>query len=191
MTRFHIILLTVAISLDTVALMIVEGSMYHAIKIRDLIKQSLFISVWQTLGFIGGNWLMIWLVERGFNINSTQLNNWHQIISFLIFLFLGFLMLKRGLKTEYINEKREQEMSYRQTFHIAITSGIDALFAGAGISFLQVDTSFMSVSILWISILSVIIGKYIGYWFGYEEKSKVYILSGVIFVTSAVYILVN
>jgi len=55
MAVLQTILFTFAISLDTLALMIVEGSMYREIKRIDLAKQSIFIGLWQTLGFLLGS----------------------------------------------------------------------------------------------------------------------------------------
>jgi len=191
MTVIQTILFTFAISLDTLALMIVEGSMYREIKRIDLAKQSIFIGLWQTLGFLLGSRTLAWLIREGTENFLPLSYRLYLSISIIIFVGLGLLMLRRGLKSDNIIERRRESVEFEKIFAIAVITSIDALFAGLALSFSGIRISYVAFLIFIVSMLSVILGLFIGHRLGYKVKSNAYILSGVIFLAFGTHILLR
>jgi len=189
MISVRTILFALAISLDSLALMIVEGSMYRVIKRNDVVKQSIFVGLWQTLGFLLGSRTISWIIREGVTNYFPYSRGLYLFISFIIFVGLGVSMLKRGLKTDNIVEQRRESLNFEKIFAIAIITSVDALFAGLGLSFSGISISYVAFIILIVSTLSVIIGLFIGHRLGYKLKSNAYILSGIIFLTFGTHIL--
>lgn len=190
MTRLQVILLAFAISLDSLALSIVDGAMLPKIKQSEILKIALFIGSWQTLSFmIGHNLIPISIYIGIVDYFSVSIFA-YRILSFAIFISLGLMMLRKGLKTEYINEERQPFIKQKRMVKIAIFTSIDSFIAGIGLYFTGtlITTEFIPIFI--ISVLSVIAGIYIGYWFGYEQKPKAYRMGSIIFFVFATNVLI-
>jgi len=100
-------------------------------------------------------------------------------------------MLRRGLKSGNIVERRRESVDFKKIFVIAVITSIDALFAGLALSFSGIRISYIAFLIFVVSMLSVILGLFIGHRLGYKVKSNAYILSGVIFLAFGTHILLR
>lgn len=189
MTDLQVTLLAFAASLVSLALMTVQGAMFPKIRQRELLKIGLFTGSWQVLGFLLGHRLIPIATLLG--VNSIQLFSdlSFRILSFVIFSGLGLLMIQRASTKEYINEQRQYSVEFKQIVMITFLSSISSFLAGLGLFFTGTQLGAELIIIYIISILSVITGVYIGYWFGYEQKPKVFTMSGVIFLVSATSVL--
>lgn len=185
MTILQLVLLSIAISLDTLALMTVEGSMYQWIKQKDLAKTSLFIGSAQALGFLLGNQVLAQWIMESVDEFVTLPYRLYLLFSLVIFIGLGLIMFYRGIRSDYILEQRRERLIKKNIYRISAMTSIDALIAGLGLSFTGISPTLMFLFVLIISILSVVVGMYLGYWLGYEQKSKAYLLSSVIFFVFA------
>lgn len=189
MTGLQTILFAFGISLDSLGIMILEGSMYREIKQKDLAKQSLLIGLWQAIGFLIGNRLVTRLLREGIESNLHLSYNSYLFISFVIFVGLGIWMLSKGLRSNVVLERRRESVNLKRTLGLAMITSVDALVAGLALSFSGIRFSSLFVVIFLVSILSVITGLYIGHLLGYKYKSNAHILSGIIFLSFAIYIL--
>jgi putative Mn2+ efflux pump MntP len=190
MTNLQVALMAFAISLDSLGLMIVEGAMAPEVQYKELLKVSLFVGGWQTLAFLIGNSIYPFVLSTGVPVHRVIPLTTLRILAFIIFIGLGAIMLRRGFKLEYIDERRQPFIQAKKIIMITIISCIDALLAGIGLSFAQIEITSQFYIILIISFLSVIAGVYIGYWFGYEEKPNAYRLSSIIYFVMGVSIVV-
>lgn len=191
MTYGQMVLLAFAISLDSLALMIVEGAMAPKIRYNELLKAGLLIGGWQTLAISLGNSLYPLALKMGINIQSFVPRISLRVLAGLLFIGLGVLMLKRGWKMEYINEQRQNHLDADRVFIIALITGIDAFVTGIGLSFIQQNVTTEFFVIFLISFLSVIIGIYIGYLFGYEDKHNAHRLSSIIYFVAAASLIIR
>lgn len=189
MIGLQTILFAFGISLDSLGIMILEGSMYREIKQKDLAKQSLLIGLWQAIGFLIGNRLVTRLLREGIESNLHLSYNSYLFISFVIFVGLGIWMLSKGLRSNVVLERRRESVNLKRTLGLAMITSVDALVAGLALSFSGIRLSSLFVVIFLVSILSVITGLYIGHLLGYKYKSNAHILSGIIFLSFAIYIL--
>lgn len=189
MIGLQTILFAFGISLDSLGIMILEGSMYREIKQKDLAKQSLLIGLWQAIGFLIGNRLVTRLLREDIESNLHLSYNSYLFISFVIFVGLGIWMLSKGLRSNVVLERRRESVNLKRTLGLAMITSVDALVAGLALSFSGIRLSSLFVVIFLVSILSVITGLYIGHLLGYKYKSNAHILSGIIFLSFAIYIL--
>lgn len=130
MTGLQTILFAFGISLDSLGIMILEGSMYREIKQKDLAKQSLLIGLWQAIGFLIGNQLVTRLLREGIESNLHLSYNSYLFISFVIFVGLGIWMLSKGLRSKVVLERRREAVNLKRTLGLAMITSIDALVAG-------------------------------------------------------------
>lgn len=185
MTTLQILLLAIAVSLDSLALSIVEGAMLPKIKLADLLKSGLFIGMWQTLSFILGLYLVP--IAKQFGVIAYFSGSAYRLVSSVLFILLGFMMLRKSLKKEVINEKMQTVIADRRIVQIALLTSVDAVIAGLGLSLTGTQLSMEFFLFFVVSVLSVITGVFIGYWFGYEQKPKAYRMSSIIFFVCGSY----
>ncbi|MCD8503257.1 MAG: manganese efflux pump [Bacillaceae bacterium] len=185
MTNLHVALLALAISLGPLAIMIVEGAMVSKIQYRELLKSSLLIGSCQTLALLIGQSIYPLALRMGGEVHQVFPRSALRFLAFIIFFGLGGLMLKRGFKLEYIHEHRQPSIKDRKVLMITVISSIKAFVTGVGLSFAQVDITPQFYIVLIISVLSMMAGAYIGYWFGYEKKPDAYRLSSIIYLVMA------
>lgn len=191
MTYGQMVLLAFAISLDSLALMIVEGAMTPKIWHNELLKAGLLISGWQTLAISLGNSLYPLALSNGLDVHHFIPRISLRLLAGLLFIGLGVHMFKRGWEIEYINEQRQNHLDANRILMIALITGFDAFVTGIGLSFVQMNVTTEFFVILLISFLSVIIGAYIGYLFGYEKKHNAHRLSSVIYFVAATSLIVR
>ena len=191
MTSLQIILLSFAISIDSLALSIVDGAMLPRIKPNELLKFSLFISGWQTVTFMIGHYLIPFSTQLGLMNQFSTASFAYRILSAVIFISLGLMMLKKGMKNDYINEKRQPFIKFNRMVKISVFTSFDSFIAGIGLYFTGIQIRKTSILLFLVSMISVMVGIFIGFWFGYEQKSKVYGIGSIIFFILAVNILVK
>lgn len=172
-------LLSVAISLDSLSVMIYKGAMLSKINFPKLIGISILFGGWQALVlYIGNNLRNLRILSQG----SQYLHPVVEILAVAIFCGLGILMLVKALRRRNIFERREYHLKPKEVILLAIVTSVDALLAGIATAFLKVDLSGALVPIIFVNILSVIVGTYIGHHLGCEQKTNAQLLSGIILI---------
>lgn len=182
------ILIIAGISLDMLASMEVQGAMLQKIQRKKLLLVTTFVVLLQCLFFYGGYFAGFWVSRAG------QLRDVHEevgyVISSMIFLFLGVRLLIKAIRREFIDECRK-EITIGQYVRIIAVSSIYTIFAGAGCEMIETNLIFMLFMIIIFSFFAVFCGIYVGYHFGFEAKTKIYIIGTVILLFTGAEILVR
>lgn len=172
------ILLAVAISLDTFAIMTVEGAMLPKISKQEVLKVSTLFGSLKAMMLLLGNLLISYLVGSIGNVSQNSTMDFLMILSVFIFVSLGFYMLWKGLRDEQYHEKRHGRIDMGRMVALSLLTSIDAFLVGMGLSFVNFTVMNIFIPIIIINIAAVVLGVYTGYWYGIEQKSKAHTAGG-------------
>lgn len=179
MDMLEIGILSIAISLDSLAVMVYKGAMLSKINFPRLVGISILFGGWQALVLFMGNGLKnLKILAQG----SQYLYPVAEMLAVTIFCGLGIVMLIKALRRKNIFERREEHLKPKEITLLAIVTSADALLAGIATAFLKVDLSGAFIPIIFVNVLSVILGTYIGHHLGCEQKANAQLLSGIILI---------
>lgn len=178
MNTIEIILLAVAISLDSFALMTVEGAMFPKINKQEVTKVSILFGASQAVMLLLGNVSISYLLDSLMNANQNTAMSLFMVLSVFIFVALGVYMLWKGLRDENYHERRHGHINMGRMFSLALLTSIDGLLVGTGLSFLNSTVTPVFIPIVVIHIASAVLGIYTGHWYGIEQKSKAHTVGG-------------
>ncbi len=168
----ELILIAIALAMDSVAVSIASGSKYKNINIFDILKIALLMAVFQglmpLLGFFMGN------------IFATFVDSIDHYIAFIILVYLGYRMIQESREGDF--EEEVKDLKNKTLLILALATSIDALAIGITFSFSDVDI-FYAVSLIafitfGLCFLAVYIGKFLG---GFLEDKAEY-LGGIILI---------
>lgn len=180
------ILIVAGISIDLFATMEVEGAKLGKIKKSTLFITSGLVTLLQLGFFFGGYAVCYYIAKNEIFKKATWLG---VIISFVIFILLAVRLLYKGIKQEFVDEKRCEITRATYTRIILVTS-IYAIFAGCAAGFLDANIYLLLITIIVCSFLVVLAGIYFGYMTGFKGKTIFYLCgSGVLFFAAVVQIL--
>lgn len=177
----EIILIAIALAMDSVAVSIASGSKYKNINFLTTIKIALFFGVFQGLmpliGFFAGN------------LFASFVDSVDHFIAFAILCFLGYKMIQEAREDDF--EDGISDLKNKTLLILAIATSIDALAVGITFSFREIDI-FYAVTLITVittvlCIIAVIIGKLLG---GFLEDKAEY-LGGFILIGLGFKILVE
>lgn len=174
----EIILLAIAISLDSFAIMTVEGAMLPKISKQEVLKVSILFGSWQAMMLLLGNLSVSYLVGSIGNADQNSTMSFLMVLSVFIYLSLGAYMLWKGLRSEQYHERRRGQIDMGRMFVLTVLTSIDGLLVGMGLSFLNSTVTNIFIPIIIINIAAVVLGIYTGYWYGIEQKSKAHTAGG-------------
>lgn len=187
MNLLEIILISMGLSLDILAVTICEGAMLARIEKKKLVIMCVIFCVWQLVAVQAGN--LITLIPI-FADSSTSMQLFWNGISVVILIGLGMYMLYKAWRRETIFEHLS-DINYKKICITAFITSLDAFFAGIGFGFMDTEVIMVQIALVIATILSVIIGVYIGYRMGYEQKTKAYGIGGIILIFSAIELIVR
>lgn len=168
----EIILIAIALAMDSVAVSIASGSKYKNINFLTTIKIALFFGVFQGLmpliGFFTGN------------LFASFVDSVDHFIAFAILCFLGYKMIQEAREDNF--EDEVTDLRNKTLLILAVATSIDALAVGITFSFQEIDI-FYAVTLItlittFLCIIAVIIGKLLG---GFLEDKAEY-LGGIILI---------
>jgi len=174
----EIILLAIAISLDSFAIMTVEGAMLPKISKQDVLKVSTLFGSWQAMMLLLGNLLISYLVSSIGNTDQNSTMSLLMILSMFIFVSLGVYMLWKGLRNEQYHERRHGQIDMGRMFVLSVLTSIDSLLVGMALAFVNATVTSVFIPIVVINVAAVVLGIYTGYWYGIEQKSKAHTTGG-------------
>ena len=188
MNWYESLLVVVGISLDIFAVMEVQGAMLAEVKRRTLITACAVVTGLQLAFFFGGYALCYLLTTYGYFTNSLKNGS---LVAAFVFAGLGIRLLYKGLKTEQIDESRS-ELIVRKYIGIVVLVSTYSIFAGCALGMIGSSPLHIFVMLVICSVVMVAAGLYTGYRFGFELKSKVYIIGAIfLFVACADILLGN
>lgn len=166
------LLIVAGVSLDIFATMECQGSVVAKIKKTALIKVSLLVCIWQTLIFSAGHLFSVFLLQK-YRITLEE-----QVVgtgtAILIYIGLGIHLIIKAVRNETFNERREENFNNRRIAVGILGTGIYTLLSGIAFGFLESRMIFSLFGIAVCSVLSVIMGTYTGYHYGFAQRKKVY-----------------
>ena len=167
-----LLILAVALAMDSVAVSIAIGSKY-----RDLLfNRTLFIS--GVFGFFKGAMpLAGYLIGISFAEYVQAFDHW---IAFFLLSGLGIKMLYEAYKNEF--DEEVADLSTKTLITMGIATSIDAMAIGVTFAFLQSDILSASALIALVTFVLCIIAVFIGKKLGSLLESKAEILGGLILI---------
>ena len=139
-------------------------------------------AVWQTAALYIGSACGMFLRLRDVNPNGSVTG----IIAVVIFGVLGIMMIHKAWKNEAILEHRNDKYAWKGLIARLALISIGTLALGAALGFLGTARAILLIAISAATVIVVIAGLYVGYHFGYEQKTKAYAIGGVMLLAGAV-----
>lgn len=168
----EIILIAIALAMDSVAVSIAIGTKFKKISLPTILKASFYFGLFQGLMPLIG--YFVGLSFAGFFYNFDY------IIAFLILSYLGYRMIKEGKE-----ESEEDEIENLKNITLlifAIATSIDALAIGITFSFQETNIYYATTVIMIITFILCIFATYLGKALGNFFKNKAHYLGGTILI---------
>ena len=152
----ELILIAIALAMDSVAVSIASGSKYKNIRLFQVVKIALFFGIFQGLmpliGYFAGN------------LFASFVDTIDHYIAFAILVYLGYRMIQEAREDEFEDEVKD--LKNKTLLILAVATSIDALAVGITFSFSQVDiwyaVSLITIITFALCIVAVYVGKLLG-----------------------------
>lgn len=168
----ELILIAIALAMDSVAVSIASGSKYKNINVFDILKIALFMAVFQgfmpLIGYFMGN------------IFASFVDSIDHYIAFIILVYLGYRMIQEARADDFEDEVKD--LKNKTLLILAIATSIDALAIGITFSFSDVDIFYAVTLITVITFVLCVIAVYIGKFLGGFLEDKAEYLGGIILI---------
>ncbi len=159
MDFLSLLLIAVALSMDSFAVSTALGISSCANQEREILRVSLFLSGTQALFPLIG-----WIAGEAFSTYISEFDHW---IAFILLTIIGGQMIFEGVgnnKTEEKLEKKHRCLSTKNLLLMAVATSIDAFIIGVGFAFLEVNILLATVTIFLVTMIFSSIG------FGFSSK---------------------
>lgn len=183
MSVIEILIVSVGLSLDVFVAMAYLGAGFSYINKRNLAGLSVLFGGMQFLEIVAGNVITMFL-PLGQTRTGDVADEWEALTAF-IFAGLGIYMICKGLRREEVLERRKDNVDWNRMIPLSVVTGIDALFAGAGMSFLGTDIFVQSVVLLPVGVCMAILGIYVGYRLGLEHNRHALWIGGALLLIAS------
>ncbi|MBR1693200.1 MAG: manganese efflux pump [Lachnospiraceae bacterium] len=180
-----LIMIAVGLSMEFYAVVVCKSALLASIDRRRLAVNCLMIGIWQLISLAVGN-----LIGRLLNILqfTAEHHAMNALLSIVIFGFLALHMAKSAWKNESIIEKRISSLAFRQIGAISFHFGFYSMITGLALSLLSIPVASQTIVFCIIILSSVLLAFYTGYRFGYEQKTKAYVI-GCILLLAGVFMI--
>ena len=186
MELLEILLVAEGVSLDICAVMMCYGALLPEVHKREVFLGCVVLSAWQLIAFQAGN-LLTCIPAVG--EVTGQVTRAGAVFSIFIFLCIGGYMFYKALERKPFLERRKDSFSVKEIWLLSVGCGIDAFFAGLGLGYLDSRLWQECAAILGSTVLAIVIGIYVGYRFGWEQKTKIYVLGGILMIAAGAEVL--
>lgn len=187
MNTLENILIIAGISLDVFASMEIQGAMLQKVNKKTLLVVSAIVSLLQLMFFFGGYAAGYGIDRAGVWRNASWVGH---ILDTIIFAFLGARLIVKGIRREFVDETRSV-ITVKQYAKIIAVTTVYTLFAGCAYGLVGTHVIIMLALIVLFSFIVVISGLYAGYHFGFEGKTVVYVVGGIILWVAGAEILIT
>lgn len=167
-----LLLLAVALAMDSVAVSIAIGSKYKKLLFFKILFIAAIFGIFQGIMPLGGYILGISFAEY-----AQAYSHW---IAFILLGGLGGKMLYEAYKNEF--DEEVTDLSDKTLITLAIATSIDAMAVGVTFAFLQTEILFASAVIAFVTFGLCLIAVYIGKKLGSLLESKAEALGGIILI---------
>ena len=102
------------------------------------------------------------------------------IVAVIVFALLGVRLIVKAIKKEFVHEKRRDGIRVADYIKIIAVTSFYTLVAGCACGFVGTSVLMMAIVILVCSVLVVGGGLYTGSHFGFESKTRAYVIGAVL-----------
>lgn len=168
----ELILIAIALAMDSVAVSIASGSKYKNINFATTIKIALFFGIFQGLmplfGYFAGN------------LFASFVDSFDHYIAFIILVYLGYRMIQEAREDNF--EEEVTDLKNKTLLFLAVATSIDALAVGITFSFSDVNILYAVSLITCITFVLCVVAVYIGRSLGGYLEDKAEYLGGIILI---------
>lgn len=170
------LLIIAGASLDIFAAMECQGSLVKKVNKKQLSVICIVVALLQLFALYVGYFLTSYLCKVNPVSNEALLG---EILATVIFFFLGLRLLIKAIKNELIDEHLETKFAMKKFLHLSGTTSLYTIMTGIAFGFVGTNLSIALIMIVAVSVIFIILGVYTGYHFGFEQKTKAYIVGAV------------
>lgn len=167
-----LLLLAVALAMDSVAVSIAIGSKYKELLLSKIVVIAAVFGFFQGAMPLAG-----YLIGISFADYVQAYDHW---IAFVLLTGLGGKMLYEAYQDEF--DEEVTDLSTKTLITLAVATSIDAMAVGVTFAFLQTDVYFASAMIALVTFVLCFVAVIIGKKLGSLLESKAEILGGVILI---------
>lgn len=171
------LLIIAGISFDIFAAMECQGSLVAKIDKKHLSIICILVSIWQMAALYIGSFGAHLLLQNGL---LTDENFAGQILATIIFFCLGIRLLAKAIRNERINERREDNLGIKRFLRMSAMTSIYTVLTGLAFGLMGTSVPIILILIMCFTIAFVVMGMYTGYHFGFEHKTKAYVVGAVL-----------
>jgi putative Mn2+ efflux pump MntP len=167
-----LLVLAVALAMDSVAVSIAIGSKYHHLPFSKILLAAGMFGFFQGAMPLAG-----YAIGVSFAQYAQAFNHW---IAFVLLVGLGVKMLYEAYKNEFDDEV--SNLKIKTLLSLAVATSIDAMAIGVTFAFLQTDIWSASALIALVTFVLCIAAVYVGKRLGSLLESKAEMLGGLILI---------
>lgn len=167
-----LLILAVALAMDSVAVSIAIGSKYKKLHLPRIVFIASIFGFFQGIMPLAG-----YLIGISFAQYVQAYDHW---IAFVLLVGLGVKMLYEAYKNEF--DEEVTDLSNKTLITLAIATSIDAMAIGVTFVFLQTDIMIASVIIGLVTFVLCLAAVYVGKKLGSFLESKAEMLGGLMLI---------
>lgn len=184
MDFLSILIIAIGLSMDSLAVSIVNGLMMPKLKFFRAMYIAFFLALFQAtmpiIGFLGGS-----IIEN----EIKSIDHW---LAFILLAFIGGKMVYEGMSSqENLEVKKEYQLSFQKLITQSIATSIDALAVGISFAFLDIKIYTTALIIGCVTFLFSMIGLRMGKSIGSKTRGRMEILGGLFLIAIGLKILIE
>ena len=187
MDLLHIFLVAVALSMDALAVSVVNGFIIKNLRYTHALRIAFFFGLFQALMPLAG-----WTLGLYFRSYIEKVDHW---IAFSLLVFIGGKMIYESTIINKdvceIGEKRKNCLDFSTLILLSIATSIDAFAVGISFSILHINIIEPVIIIGAVTFAMCFCGVYIGDRIGHFFEDKLEIAGGVILIIMGTRILIS
>ena len=182
------LLIVAGASFDIFAAMECQGSLVRKVNKKQLTLISLIVALWQLVAVYFGYFLSDIICKKNPLSDEALLG---EIIAVVIFFCLGIRLMVKAIKNEYLVEHLESRLELKGFLRMTATTSIYTLLSGVAFGFLSTQLAPILVMMVLFSVAFVVAGMYTGYHFGFEQKTKAYVVGAILLWIAGIDVIVR
>lgn len=167
------LLIIAGVLLDVFATMEIQGAMLSQIRKRTLLLACAVVAAIELVFYFLGYFGAWFLADRGYIANPIH---YGEAVAVVVLTLLGIRLLVKAVKREFIQEKWKDSIRVVDYARIVVVSSFYTAIAGCVCGLVGITIWQIVILIVAISIVMVIMGLYTGLHFGFENKTKAYLI---------------
>ncbi len=179
MTILETLLLAAGMSMEIFAWVVCKSSDYSKIDKRKMFLFTLAFGIWEAIALLAGYYGVYLLKRTGLSNNAS---NMMRLIAIVFFIVFACKFLYKGIKNDQISEKRSDDVSFGVLMKSVGRISLYIFLEGIGLSLC--DTPFWSEFTIPLiaSLLTAICALWAGYHYGFEVKTRAYIIGFILII---------